>query len=128
MIQRGVLPSPGAWLLGEVFPFAAARSEASGSLSQPGANPEKPGQDAGSAKSASAEDATSRLQVGWFSRKDNASSLSASLKKSGFSVSLEEQKTLDGQARWAVIVDAEADWTKTQAKLKDLGYESYLLP
>lgn len=127
IIQRGILPSPGPWLLSEFFPFPESRSEVSAALGRPGADAKKQAP-ADPAKTNSAADAPFRLQVGWFSRKENASGLGASLKKSGFKVAVEEQKTQDGQARWAVIVDAEADWTKTQAKLKDLGYESYLLP
>ncbi|MCE5255343.1 MAG: tetratricopeptide repeat protein, partial [Spirochaetaceae bacterium] len=69
-----------------------------------------------------------QLQVGYFSRKENAQAVFSSLQKKGFQVTIEEQKSSDGQLRWAVIVSSEGDWTKTQAKLKDLGYESYLLP
>lgn len=127
IIQRGILPSPGPWLLSEFFPFPESRPEVSAGLSRPGADAKKQAPP-DPAKTNPAADGSSRLQVGWFSRKENASGLGASLKKSGFKVAVEEQKTQDGQARWAVIVDAEADWTKTQAKLKDLGYESYLLP
>lgn len=68
------------------------------------------------------------LQVGWFSKKENAQALAAKLKKQGFSVQTEEQDTSGGEKRWAVIVEAAGDWSKTQARLKDLGYESYLLP
>jgi hypothetical protein len=105
----------------------AAKSPVAGAQGQQSA-PSQGQPIADQAVSGSQAEAPSRLQVGWFSRKDNASGLEASLKKSGFKVAVEEQKTREGEARWAVIVDAEADWTKTQAKLKDLGYESYLLP
>jgi len=68
------------------------------------------------------------LQVGWFSRKENATALAARLNKLGFLTKTDEQKTGDGELRWAVLVDASTDWSGTQAKLKDAGYESYLLP
>lgn len=125
MVRRGILPAPSAWLLGAAFPFPEAGG--AGGESEPGADPEQPAQ-AGAPQNGSSGDRPPQLQAGWFSRKDNAVNLSAILKKSGFAVTVEEQKTRDGQTRWAVIVNAEADWTKTQAKLKDLGYESYLLP
>lgn len=127
MVQRGVLPTPGAWLLGGLFPFPELGPESAGIESEPGAGPGKPDQ-ATQAQDKVSSDKPVRLQAGWFSRKDNADNLGASLRKAGFTVSVQEQKTSDGQARWAVIVDTETDWTKTQAKLKDLGYESYLLP
>ncbi|HWP67758.1 MAG TPA: SPOR domain-containing protein, partial [Rectinemataceae bacterium] len=69
-----------------------------------------------------------KLQVGWFSKKENAETLAAKLKKQGFSVQTEEQDSSGGEKRWAVIVEAAGDWSKTQARLKDLDYESYLLP
>ena len=56
------------------------------------------------------------------------SPLAAKLQKQGFRARTDEQKDKSGEPRWAVIVDASGDWTKTQAKLKDLGYESYFLP
>jgi hypothetical protein len=127
MIQRGIMPTPGAWLLSGVFPFRELGIESSVSLSQPGAGAGTPGQAVSTPKDSFGE-SSSKLQVGWFSKKDNANNLGASLRKSGFTVSVEEQRAQDGQARWAVIVNAEKDWTTTQAKLKDLGYESYLLP
>ena len=68
------------------------------------------------------------LQVGWFSRKENAITLAARLNKLGFLAKTDEQKTGEGELRWAVLVDASVDWSGTQAKLKDAGYESYLLP
>lgn len=71
---------------------------------------------------------TMQLQVGFFSKKENAQALVATLQKNGFQVSIDEQKTKEGELRWAVIVASQGDWSKTQAKLKDLGYESYLLP
>ncbi|HNX72565.1 MAG TPA: SPOR domain-containing protein [Spirochaetales bacterium] len=71
---------------------------------------------------------TMQLQVGFFSKKENAQALVAVLQKKGFQVSIDEQKTKEGELRWAVIVASQGDWSKTQAKLKDLGYESYLLP
>lgn len=80
------------------------------------------------AQGGSGKNAPMQLQVGYFSKKENARSVLVALQKKGFQVTMEEQKTADGQLRWAVIVSSEGDWSKTQARLKDLGYESYLLP
>jgi len=80
------------------------------------------------AQGSSGKSAPMQLQVGYFSKKENAQSVLVALQKNGFQVTMQEQKTADGQLRWAVIVSSEGDWSKTQARLKDLGYESYLLP
>ena len=86
-----------------------------------------PPQAAGS-ESSSADSVSAKLQVGWFSREENAQALTAKLVKLGFAAKIDEQISDDGQPRWAVTVDASGDWSKTQARLKDQGYESYLLP
>jgi cell division septation protein DedD len=73
--------------------------------------------------------AFSRLQVGLFSRRENAVALSAKLLEHGFSASTEERPVQGENApRWAVIVVTAKDWAATVAQLKDLGYETYLLP
>lgn len=69
----------------------------------------------------------SRLQAGWFSVRENAVSFQTTLVKKGFKAIVEEQKNKDGELRWAVIVDAEGDWSQMQARLKDAGFESYLV-
>jgi hypothetical protein len=73
--------------------------------------------------------AFSRLQVGLFSRRENAVALSAKLLEHGFSASTEERPVQgENVSRWAVIVVTAKDWAATVAQLKDLGYETYLLP
>ncbi len=119
LAKGNVRPQPSAWLLEGIYPFPSAVSVQERSVT---ARPQ--GDTSKDAKSSG----TARLQVGWFSRRENAQSLSSVLKGKGFSASLDEQAASDGSARWAVIVEASGDWTKTQAQLKDLGYESYLLP
>ncbi len=67
------------------------------------------------------------LQVGYFSLRENAQRLSATLTSKHFESRVVEMKNKDGELRWLVQVAAEADWQKTQSALKDLGYESYLV-
>ena len=117
LVEKGVAAKPSAWLLTGLYAPAPAGRDFSLAV------PEKP-RDQG----AEAQDGGGQLQVGWFSRKDNALSLAAKLQKQGFQVRTDEQKDKTGEPRWAVIVDASGDWTKTQVRLKDLGYESYFLP
>jgi hypothetical protein len=69
-----------------------------------------------------------RLQVGLFSRKENAIALTGKLKNQGFTSMVDERSSLESETRWAVIVETGTDWMGTLAKLKDLGYETYLLP
>jgi cell division septation protein DedD len=113
--ESKVARKPSSWLLSTVHPQAAKEVE----------------------RSLAGEAATGRealaasvvqLQVGWFSREENAKSLASILKSKGFSASVDARSTSDKEKRWAVIVTTKGDWTKTQAKLKDLGYESYLIP
>jgi len=127
IVQRGLSVAPSAWLLTGLFPYPEARQSAP--AGEPSSSPEAVDEKSpGGGKDSGTIDKEARLQVGWFSRRENASALSSTLKNKGFSVSMEEQKAQDGQTRWAVIVDAQGDWSKTQARLKDSGYESYLLP
>jgi cell division septation protein DedD len=116
LADKGIAAKPSAWLLTGLYAPAAPGKEFSLAV------PEKPKE-----QGAEAQDG-GQLQVGWFSRKENALALAAKLQKQGFRVKTDEQKDKSGQPRWAVIVDASGDWSKTQAKLKDLGYESYFLP
>ncbi len=66
------------------------------------------------------------LQVGYFSLRENAQRLSAILASKHFESRVVEIKNKDGEPRWLVQVAAAENWQKTQAALKDLGYESYL--
>ncbi len=119
LVKGNIRPHPSAWLLEGLYPYATKASVQERSVST-----KTPGDASKDVKTSG----TAKLQVGWFSRKENAQSLGAILKGKGFSASLDEQTASDGGARWAVIVEVSGDWTKTQAQLKDLGYESYLLP
>lgn len=122
LTRKEVFAKPASWLLAALYaPSWAATGMTGGERSL--AKPEAP-----KAQSAGSESSMTQLQVGWFSRRENATALTAKLVKLGFSAKTDEQKTKEGELRWAVIVDASGDWSKTQAKLKDLGYESYLLP
>ncbi len=118
LVKKLVFQQPSPWLLAGLYPPAEAR-ETDRSMAQDVSR-----QNQGIEKSLS----QARLQVGWFSKKENAEALTAKLKKQGFSVQTETQNISGGEKRWAVIVDVTGDWSKTQAKLKDMGYESYLLP
>ncbi len=71
--------------------------------------------------------ARAELQVGWFSREENAKALRATLASKGFDAYTEEGISSQGDRRWAVLVRTGENWIQTQAQLKDLGYESYLL-
>lgn len=117
LVEKGVTVKPSAWLLTGLYAPAAAAKDFS--LAVP---------DRGKDQAPEAQDSGGQLQVGWFSRKENALTLAAKLQKQGFQARTDEQKDKTGEPRWAVIVDTTGDWTKTQAKLKDLGYESYFLP
>lgn len=67
------------------------------------------------------------LQVGYFSLKENAQRLSATLASKHFESRVVEMKNKNGEVRWLVQVAAAEDWQKTQSVLKDYGYESYLV-
>jgi hypothetical protein len=114
-----VRPQPSAWLLEGLYPQSGKSAVTDRSLATK-AQGEASGDDA--------QLSASRLQVGWFSKKENGLALMNKLKGKGFSASIDEQATSEGEPRWAVIIEASGDWSKTQAQLKDLGYESYLLP
>ena len=114
--ESRVAMKPSSWLLNSLRPVLAGKGEHS--LAGKGQTAQ------GEAGSTSAV----LLQLGWFSREDNAKSLATALKVKGFSASVNEKSGIGTEKRWAVIVETSGDWTKVQAKLKDLGYESYLLP
>lgn len=123
IIRKGVVMKPSSWLLTGIY-ASPDRSSTERSMAHP-LTPQAAGSESSSADSASA---SAKLQVGWFSRKENAQALTAKLVKLGFAAKIDEQLSDDGQPRWAVTVDASGDWSKTQASLKNQGYESYLLP
>lgn len=118
LTRKDVISKPASWLLSGLYAPPMPQKTEAPSASGGATKPQTPDIDKGPAT----------LQVGWFSRKENATALAARLIKLGFQVKTDEQKTGDGEPRWAVLVDAMADWSETQAKLKDAGYESYLLP
>lgn len=119
IIRKGIAMKPSSWLLTGIY-ASPDPSSAERSMTHP-----LPPQTAGTESSSSD---SAKLQVGWFSRKENAQTLTTKLVKLGFAAKIDEQVSDDGQPRWAVTVDASGDWSKTQARLKDQGYESYLLP
>ena len=116
LAEARVSPKPSSWLLNSVHPLKAGEGERS--LAEV---------DAASGQDTQAT-GVSQLQVGWFSREENARNLVAFLKSKGFSTNVEVGSTPDKEKRWAVIVETAGDWTRAQARLKDLGYESYLVP
>jgi hypothetical protein len=120
-VQQGIVMKPSSWLLSGLSARPPERASGSDAAEKFKASEMKN-------ELAPDERTVTRLQVGWFSRKDNAASLSAKLALQDFAASVEEQAAKDGTPRWAVIVEARGDWSRTQARLKDAGYESYLLP
>jgi hypothetical protein len=67
-----------------------------------------------------------RFQIGIFSRKENADSLMAELRKKGFSPRLEERR-VSGQGLLAVVVEGGAKESDLGARLKNAGYEAWPL-
>lgn len=81
---------------------------------------------------AGVQDGPSRFQVGYYAKLENAKAMADKLLASGFAASLEARPQLrakpgDDGKRWAVVVDGGKEPAKTQARLKDAGYESYPL-
>jgi len=73
-----------------------------------------------------------RLQVGYFSREDNAQALKDELSAKGFAPSIEVRfrsasASSSQEKRWIVVVDPGKDISTTLQKLKDAGYESYVI-
>jgi hypothetical protein len=73
-----------------------------------------------------------RLQVGYFSREDNAQALKEELGSKGFAAAVEPRMRAVGagkaeEKRWIVVVEGGKDIAKTQQSLKDAGYESYII-
>jgi len=64
------------------------------------------------------------LQVGLFSREDNATALEDRLKKAGFEPKL-QPRLLNGVDYWAVVVSGGRDAGTVMKKLKDAGFESF---
>lgn len=131
-IISGVLKiAPSAWILESTRLSGLALSPQSTIAAPSGqlAQQDKASDGGNSANGSTADSSAgfSRLQVGWFSVRENAVSFQATLVKKGFKAVVEEQKNKDGELRWAVIVDAEGDWSQMQARLKDAGFESYIV-
>jgi len=61
-----------------------------------------------------------RLQTGLFSRQANADAQMASLRRAGFSPSLEQRGEM-----WAVTVPAGSDQARAIRELKDAGFDSF---
>lgn len=108
---------------------ASKEGSASGSSTQPPKESAQSSKEsAPPAKEGGTSDSSAQwLQVGYFSLRENAQRLSAVLASKHFESRVVEMKNKDGEMRWLVQVAAEKDWQKTQAALKDLGYESYLI-
>jgi cell division septation protein DedD len=73
-----------------------------------------------------------RLQVGYFSREDNAQALKEELGSKGFAAVIEPRMRAVGagkaeEKRWIVVVEGGKDIAKTLQSLKDAGYESYMI-
>jgi len=83
-----------------------------------------------------------RLQVGYFSREDNAQALKSELSSKGFNAAIEIRfraaaggaaapgAASPGKAeekRWIVVVEGGKDPALTRQALKDAGYESYIV-
>ena len=64
------------------------------------------------------------LQVGLFSREDNARDVAARLQQAGFAPSL-QQRLVSGSNFWAVVVSGGRDAGAVAKKLKDAGFESF---
>ncbi|HEY9055013.1 MAG TPA: tetratricopeptide repeat protein [Rectinemataceae bacterium] len=107
---------PAAWLLNALHSNSATDSDRAIWEKRPD-----------SATEATNAKTPAELQVGWFSREENARALRSALVAKGFEAYVEEGASSQGEKRWAVIVKAKTDWIQTQAQLKDLGYESYLI-
>ncbi len=120
-VQQGFGMKPSSWLLTGVSTRLVEKSAVPGAVEKAKSAEMK-------TEPAPDEKTLTRLQVGWFSNKDNAVALSAKLVLLDFASRVEEQTVKDGALRWAVVVEARGDWNRTQARLKDAGYESYLLP
>ncbi|MCX7026222.1 MAG: SPOR domain-containing protein [Spirochaetes bacterium] len=112
--ESKIAMKPSAWLLSSVYPLSVDE----GDRSLTGLAPAAQGETA----------AVATLQVGWFSREENARSLASTLKSKGFQASVDERSVSGTEKRWAVLIETSGGWTQVQAKLKDLGYESYLVP
>jgi len=67
---------------------------------------------------------TVRLQTGIFSREANAQTQVAKLRQAGFSPSI-EQRIVNGNEMWAVIVSAVTDQGRAIRELREAGFESF---
>jgi hypothetical protein len=140
-ILRGDVKSPPLphWLLG-ILPASRLALEAAvpaegprASWSTGAASSLPPRTDAG------IEKVQDRLQVGYFSREENAKIFSRELIAKGFIAYVEARPQWEGSPRWAVTVEIQAfadtvpgssptsdsKRQATQIRLKEFGYESY---
>ena len=67
---------------------------------------------------------TVRLQTGVFGREANAQAQAAKLRQAGFSSSI-EQRIVNGNEMWAVIVSAVTDQGRVIRELREAGFESF---
>jgi len=67
-----------------------------------------------------------RLQTGIFSRQPNAQAHAANLQKAGFTA-LIEQRAVNGNQMWAVVVPAGSDQTGIANALRAAGFESFVV-
>jgi len=74
----------------------------------------------------SVSQSTVRLQTGIFSRQPNAHAQIINLQKAGFTASI-EQRTVNGNQMWAVVVPAGNDQTQTANALRTAGFDSFLI-
>jgi tetratricopeptide (TPR) repeat protein len=68
--------------------------------------------------------ATVKLQTGIFGREANAQAQAAKLRQAGFSPSI-EQRIVNGNEMWAVIVSAATDQKSAISELREAGFESF---
>jgi tetratricopeptide (TPR) repeat protein len=73
------------------------------------------------AQNVSAQEPSARIQTGVFSRQSNADELTAKLKQAGFTPMI-EQRTVNGNVMWAVIVPAGNDVNVSIRELRAAGF------
>ena len=77
-----------------------------------------------SSQTSNTQTSSARLQTGLFSRHANALSQEASLRRAGFSPSI-EARIVNVNEMWAVTVPSGTDQTRTITQLRDAGFESF---
>ena len=76
------------------------------------------------APSSPAQTDSVKLQTGLFSRQANAQAQMANIRQAGFSP-LMEQRIVNNNEMWAVVVPAGTDVNRTIRELRDAGFESF---